>query len=112
MNFNGRRRTEKLISMQIGDESFSGSARMPITTAARSSRIMARMPQAHRIGEGGMAAATVNGGLLAGILHAVSGPDHLAALLPRVVGKTGMSTMWFVCMCTDIAKHFTSLMTK
>lgn len=29
------------------------------------------------------------GGLLAGGLHAVTGPDHLAALLPSSVGKTG-----------------------
>jgi hypothetical protein len=33
--------------------------------------------------------STVLGGLLSGGLHAVSGPDHLAALLPPSVGKPG-----------------------
>lgn len=32
---------------------------------------------------------TVAGGLLSGGLHAISGPDHLAALLPPSVGKPG-----------------------
>jgi hypothetical protein len=32
---------------------------------------------------------TIVGGLLSGGLHAVSGPDHLAALLPPSVGKSG-----------------------
>ncbi len=82
--------------MYIGDEFFSGSTRIPITTAARSSRIMAKIPLAHRIGNGGIAATTVSGGLLAGMLHAVSGPDHLAALLPRVIGKVGITPMWLV----------------
>ncbi|CAM9252591.1 unnamed protein product [Choristocarpus tenellus] len=31
--------------------------------------------------------AAVGGGVLAGGLHAVSGPDHLAALLPRIMGQ-------------------------
>ncbi|KAG5182191.1 hypothetical protein JKP88DRAFT_164788 [Tribonema minus] len=29
----------------------------------------------------------MGGGVLAGGLHAISGPDHLAALLPRIMGK-------------------------
>jgi len=29
----------------------------------------------------------VSGGILGGALHAIAGPDHLAALLPRCVGK-------------------------
>mmetsp|Transcript_7856 Transcript_7856/g.7921 ORF Transcript_7856/g.7921 Transcript_7856/m.7921 type:complete len:246 (-) Transcript_7856:146-883(-) len=33
--------------------------------------------------------ASVIGGLLSGGLHAISGPDHLAALLPASVGKPG-----------------------
>ena len=37
--------------------------------------------------------ATVGGGILAGGLHAVSGPDHLAALLPRIMGKTWANAM-------------------
>ncbi len=82
--------------MQIGDDIFCGSTRISITTAARSSRIVAKMPLAHRIGEGGITATTVSGGLLAGMLHAVSGPDHLAALLPRVIGKMGITSMWLV----------------
>ena len=32
---------------------------------------------------------TIAGGLLSGGLHAISGPDHLAALLPPSVGKPG-----------------------
>lgn len=37
--------------------------------------------------------ATVGGGVLSGGLHAVSGPDHLAALLPRVMGQKWYSSM-------------------
>ena len=37
--------------------------------------------------------STVGGGLLAGGLHAISGPDHLAALLPRIMGKKWHSSM-------------------
>jgi hypothetical protein len=33
--------------------------------------------------------STVAGGILSGGLHAVTGPDHLAALLPPSVGKSG-----------------------
>jgi len=36
---------------------------------------------------GGASLAAVGGGALAGGLHAVSGPDHLAALLPRCIGQ-------------------------
>ncbi|CAM9705342.1 unnamed protein product, partial [Phaeothamnion confervicola] len=35
----------------------------------------------------------VGGGVLAGGLHAVSGPDHLAALLPRIMGKSCFPAM-------------------
>lgn len=37
--------------------------------------------------------ATVGGGVLAGGLHAVSGPDHLAALLPRIMGQKWHNSM-------------------
>lgn len=37
--------------------------------------------------------ATVGGGLLAGGLHAISGPDHLAALLPRIMGQRWRNSM-------------------
>lgn len=37
--------------------------------------------------------ATVGGGVLSGGLHAVSGPDHLAALLPRIMGQKWHSSM-------------------
>eukprot|EP01039_Chlorochromonas_danica_P009751 gene9750-10785_t len=45
--------------------------------------------------------STTIGGLLAGALHAISGPDHLAALLPASVGKSGrhglrMGAVWGV----------------
>lgn len=33
------------------------------------------------------------GGVLAGGLHAVSGPDHLAALLPRIMGQKWHNSM-------------------
>jgi len=36
---------------------------------------------------GAISFSTVGGGALAGGLHAISGPDHLAALLPRCIGK-------------------------
>ena len=39
-------------------------------------------------------AATV-GGLFAGGLHAVTGPDHLAALLPLCIGRR-----WWLASCT------------
>lgn len=34
-----------------------------------------------------VALSTISGGFLAGSLHSVTGPDHLAALLPRCIGK-------------------------
>ncbi|CAM9281254.1 unnamed protein product, partial [Scytosiphon promiscuus] len=37
--------------------------------------------------------ATVGGGVLSGGLHAVSGPDHLAALLPRIMGQKWHNSM-------------------
>lgn len=37
--------------------------------------------------------ATIGGGLLAGGLHAISGPDHLAALLPRIMGQRWRNSM-------------------
>lgn len=37
--------------------------------------------------------ATVGGGVLAGGLHAVSGPDHLAALLPRIMKQKWHNSM-------------------
>ncbi|CAM9107750.1 unnamed protein product [Ectocarpus sp. 6 AP-2014] len=37
--------------------------------------------------------AAVGGGVLAGGLHAVSGPDHLAALLPRIMGQKWHKSM-------------------
>ncbi|CAN0493441.1 unnamed protein product, partial [Hapterophycus canaliculatus] len=33
------------------------------------------------------------GGVLSGGLHAVSGPDHLAALLPRIMGQKWHNSM-------------------
>ncbi len=94
--------------MEIGEVSFSGSRRtVPITTAAISSRIVEKMPLAHHIGDGGgIAVTTVGGGLLAGMLHAISGPDHLAALLPRVIGKMGITSMWLVVYIYRARKPF------
>ncbi len=103
MKCNGGRRP--ILAKQIDDTIFSGPIRMPITTATISYRIVAKMPLAHHIGGGGVAAATVGGGLLSGMLHAVSGPDHLATLLPRVIGKMGIISMWLVYVYR--AKHLT-----
>lgn len=36
---------------------------------------------------GGVIAGAISGGIFAGGLHAIAGPDHLAALLPRCVGQ-------------------------
>lgn len=40
-----------------------------------------------------MNASFAPGGVLAGGLHAVSGPDHLAALLPRIMGQKWHKSM-------------------
>ncbi|TFJ87158.1 hypothetical protein NSK_001490 [Nannochloropsis salina CCMP1776] len=40
-----------------------------------------------------VAFSTISGGMLAGSLHAVTGPDHLAALLPRCIGKRWYQAM-------------------
>jgi hypothetical protein len=45
---------------------------------------------------GTAAVASIGGGVLSGGLHAVSGPDHLAALLPRIMGKPWPSAMRYV----------------
>eukprot|EP00640_Fibrocapsa_japonica_P004042 CAMPEP_0113950770 /NCGR_PEP_ID=MMETSP1339-20121228/82493_1 /TAXON_ID=94617 /ORGANISM="Fibrocapsa japonica" /LENGTH=225 /DNA_ID=CAMNT_0000958737 /DNA_START=123 /DNA_END=800 /DNA_ORIENTATION=- /assembly_acc=CAM_ASM_000762 len=37
--------------------------------------------------------ASVGGGVLSGSLHAISGPDHLAAVVPRCIGKR-----WWISM--------------
>ena len=39
----------------------------------------------------------VFGGLFAGGLHALSGPDHLAAILPLILGKGLMNSAFFGC---------------
>ena len=47
------------------------------------------------------ALASIGGGILAGGLHAVSGPDHLAALLPRIMGRPWHTSMRSVGIYTS-----------
>jgi hypothetical protein len=50
--------------------------------------------------------AAVGGGVLAGGLHAISGPDHLAALLPRIMGKPWSTSMRYdICIFVYIYIH-------
>merc|ERR1712046_545371 len=37
-------------------------------------------------------------GLAAGVLHTLTGPDHLAALTPLTIGRTVMHSSWLGCL--------------